>query len=135
MGEGIALCAHKSIIREGSFDWNRRIKLEVEITRESHKHLNNSYYAARQNNSLAPIQNGYPEHSGDHDVLVLHPMPDNFREPLTYYRDVLRKTSRDSEAQNATESNLKNLPNRHGNLQFGPDGACRLEGVEIVSRE
>ncbi|KAH7464177.1 hypothetical protein FOMA001_g17885 [Fusarium oxysporum f. sp. matthiolae] len=168
--------AHTSIIREGSVDWNRRIKLEVEITRESHKQWNsgaserlkklkeqpdatsmsNSYYATRQNNSLAPIQNGCPEHLGDHDVLVLRPMPDNFRQPLTYYSDVLRlrsmpdnfrtpatnpvnkrlarrgRTSRDSEAQSASESNLKNLSNQHENLQFGTDGACHLEDVEVV---
>ncbi|KAK2684509.1 hypothetical protein QWA68_016854 [Fusarium oxysporum] len=168
--------AHKSIIREGSVDWNRRIKLEVEITRESHKQFNggdserlkklkeqldatspsNPYYAAHRNNSLSPIQNGYPEHLGGHDVLVLRPMPDNFREPFTYYQDVLRlrsmpdnfrtpatnpvnkslaqrgKTSRDSEAQNAPESNLKNLPNQCENLQFWIDGACHLEDLENV---
>ncbi|KAH7231591.1 uncharacterized protein BKA55DRAFT_712730 [Fusarium redolens] len=49
--------------------------------------------ATRQNNSLAPIQNGYPEHLGDYNVLVLRLMPNNFQEPLTYYRDVLQLLS------------------------------------------
>jgi hypothetical protein len=168
--------AHKSIIREGSLDWNKRIKLEVEITQESHRQLDSdvseqlqklkeqldaaslskSYYTTCQNNNLAPIQNGYPEHLGDHDVLVLRPMPDNLREPLIYYRDVVRlrsipdnfrtpatnavnkslaprgKAKRSSEGQSASESDLKNLPNQHENLQFGTDRACHLEEVEVV---
>jgi hypothetical protein len=105
--------AHTSFIREGSLNWNKRIKLEVEITRELHKQWNsgaserlkklkeqldatsmsNSYHATRQINSLAPIQNGCPEHLVDHNVIILHPMPDNFRQPLTYYSDVLRLRS------------------------------------------